>query len=496
MDFSSSKGLATELVRMRLITKDQANACLRRLKGKNRTGSELLDVLLETSTLTPFQAESIKRLDTDILVLGGNKLLYPNAAGSFARVFRAENLDTGETVAVKLLRHRWNNDPETIDLFQREAELGQKLNHPNIVPIYDIGAESGHHFFVMEFIEGGNLKDFVQIRKQIEPLEAVKYTIDIARGLEYALTLGVTHRDLKMTNVVFTVDGTARLIDFGLATDDDLLEKVGEGGVQTALEYSTLEKGTGAPRNDPRSDLFFLGTILYEMLLGQPPYPRTKSREERKQLTRYRNIRPLNEALPNCPHDVSFIVDRMLTINPNERYQSPTELLKDLNAAKARLMQDASRKPSAADRTGAAANGNKELSLLCVERRTREQDILRDYFTRHGFRVLMISDPDRALGRLVTNPPDLFLCMATVQGEDELPDVYQELINVAASRHIPAVIMVPDSEITHQVPPGSEKTLQVLQQPMALRMMRNHLNEVARGAGLTAPAEVKASSAS
>ncbi len=494
MDFSSSKGLAKELVRMRLITKDQANACLRKLGAKNRTGSELLDVLVETSTLTPFQAESIKRLDTDILVLGGNKLLYPNAAGSFARVFRAENLETGKTVAVKLLRHRWNNDPETIDLFRREAELGQKLKHPNIVPIYEIGEEAGHHFFVMEFIEGGNLKDFVQIRKQIEPLEAVKYTIDIARGLEYALTLGVTHRDLKMTNVVFTVDGTARLIDFGLATDDDLLEKVGEGGVQTALEYSTLEKGTGAPRNDPRSDLFFLGTILYEMLLGQPPYPRTKSREERKQLTRYRNIRPLHEALPSCPRDVSFIVERMLTINPNDRYQSPTELLKDLNAAKAKLMQEAAGKPSPMNRV--SSNGSKELSLLCVERRTREQDILRDYFTRHGFRVLMISDPDRALGRLATNPPDLFLCMATVHGEEEMPEVYQELINVAASRQIPSVIMVPDAEITHEVPAGSEKTLQILQQPMALRVMRNHLKEVAQAAGLTSPAEEKTTSAS
>ncbi|MBR9804175.1 serine/threonine protein kinase, partial [bacterium] len=171
--------------------------------------------------MTPFQAESIRKLDTGLLILGGNKLLYPNASGSFARVFRGENLDTGEMVAVKVLRNRWNNEPDTIDLFQREAELGQKLKHPNIVSIYNIGFEEGYHFFTMEFVEGGSLRDFVQIRKSIAPLETLKYSIDIARGLEYALKFGVTHRDLKTTNVLFSVDGKAKLIDFGLATDDD-----------------------------------------------------------------------------------------------------------------------------------------------------------------------------------------------------------------------------------------------------------------------------------
>ncbi|TWT62158.1 serine/threonine protein kinase [Rubinisphaera italica] len=487
MDFSSSKGLAKELVVMRLITKDQANASLRKLGGKNKTGSDLLDVMLETSVLTPFQVESIKRLDTDVLILGGCKLLYPNAAGSFARVFRAEEIETGKVVAVKLLRHRWVNDPETVDLFRREAELGMKLKHPNIVPIHSVGSENGYHFFIMDFVQGGNLKDFVQIRKQIEPAETVKYAIDMARGLEYALKLGFTHRDLKMTNVVFSVDGSAKLIDFGLATDDELLEKVGDGGVQHALEYSTLEKKTGAPRNDPRSDLFFLGTILYEMLLGEPPYPRTRSREERKQITRYRNIRALSDAMPGCPRQVSFIIDRLLHINPDERYQSPTELLTDLMEAKAKLDMTAAAQQK--DEESGELELPEEVILMCIERRPREQDVLRDYFNRHGFRVLVISDVERAVRRINTDPPHIVLCMTTLRNGENLQDVYEDLIAAVSIKRIPTLMMVADVDADHKIPAGRETIIHLRPQPMALRDMRKELTIVGQQAGII-PKEV------
>lgn len=481
MDFSSAKSLARELVNMRLITLDQANVCLRQLDRAHRSGSDMLQSLLDNNFLTPFQAESIRKLDTGLLILGGNKLLYPNASGSFARVFRGENLDTGEMVAVKVLRNRWNNEPDTIDLFQREAELGQKLKHPNIVSIYNIGFEEGYHFFTMEFVEGGSLRDFVQIRKSIAPLETLKYSIDIARGLEYALKFGVTHRDLKTTNVLFSVDGKAKLIDFGLATDDDLLKKIGEGNVQHALEYSTLEKGTGAPRNDPRSDLFFLGTIMYEMLLGQPPYPRTRSREERKQITRYRNIRLLSSAMPQCPVCVSDIVERLLHINPEERYQSATELLVDLQAAQAKLAQE-NRQAAEAAPAGRATTANS--TLLCIESRVREQDILREYFTRHGFRVLMLSDADRAAKRIKNEPPHLAMMMVTRMEDAERMAGLQNLVKVASEKKVPTLIVVPDLAVREQLYNVNDGLVHFHQQPLALRNMRNQLGEMASANGI------------
>lgn len=479
MDFSSSKRLAKELVKMKLIEKERVRECLRLLDSSHRKGSDLLQVLLDQHVLTPFQIESIKRLDTGILILGGNKLLYANAAGSFARVYRAERIEDGKTVGVKVLRQRWVNDPATVDLFRREAELGQKLKHPNIVPIYDIGHEEEYYFFTMDFVQGGNLKDFVQIRKQVEPLETVKYTIDMARGLEYALNQGVTHRDLKMTNVLFSVDGVAKLIDFGLATDEEMIKRHGDTGIQQALEYSTLEKGTGAPRNDPRSDLFFLGTIMYEMMLGQPPYPRTRSREERKQITRYRNIRSLSDAMPNCPRYVSSIVDRLLHINPDERYQSPGEVLQDLTSAYQRLSKETGSGLSVAAGTKAGADSVSNSTILCVEKRNKEQDILRDYFSHHGYRVLMMAEASRAALRVQSNPPSLLLLMA-MNSDEATTDGYNQLIESAVNHQVPMLAVVNDEESSLHVPSGKQDIISICPQPMSLREIRTEIKSLAK----------------
>lgn len=482
MDFSSAKSLARELVNLRLISKDQANFCLRQLDQEHRSGSDMLQALQDNNLLTPFQTENIRKLDTSLLVLGGNKLLYPNAAGSFARVFRGENLETGQTIAVKVLRNRWNNDPDTIDLFRREAELGQKLKHKNIAAIYDIGFESDHHFFTMEFIEGGNLKDFVQIRKQIEPLETLKYAIDMARGLEYAIQLGVTHRDLKTTNVLFSMDGSGKLIDFGLATDDELLKQQGDGGIQHALEYSTLEKGTGAPRNDHRSDLFFLGAILYEMLLGQPPYPRTRSREERKQITRYRNIRPLSQVMSGCPRHVTDIVERLLQINPEERYQTATELLVDLNEARIHLQQEQRKADSLSPRSQAGKRDQEPPTLLCVESRSREQDILREYFTRHGFRVLVMSDASRVAKRVASDPPRLVLYLMGQSSPGSDQEELKELLTAIFEAKIPGLIALKDQEF-ESLAEFNQGTVKLLKHPQPLRNLRTTLVKLAEESG-------------
>ena len=156
----------------------------------------MLQVLERRHILTPLQSGRIAKGDTEGLVLGRYKLLYRNASGSFARVFRAETIDDNRTVALKLLRERWADDPKTVASFDREARICQKFLHPNIVPIYDIGNEGRFHFFTMEFVEGGNLRDFLKIRRSLGSLEATRCILQVCQGLEYALTQGVTHRDL------------------------------------------------------------------------------------------------------------------------------------------------------------------------------------------------------------------------------------------------------------------------------------------------------------
>lgn len=112
---------------------------------------------------------------------------------------------------------------------------------------------------------------------QCSPIESAQALLDMAEGLEYALSKGMTHRDFKLTNVLMSSDRVAKLVDFGLASLNSTESGTDEGGLR-ALKYATLEKGTGAPDDDPRSDLYFLGGVVYELLTDSPPYPATKDR--------------------------------------------------------------------------------------------------------------------------------------------------------------------------------------------------------------------------
>lgn len=212
----SKDGLKSFLIISRLLSLSDWNSVEAQLDDASSVETNL-QILERRQLLTPLQTGRMLKGEIDGLVLGRYKLLYRNASGSFARVFRAASLDDNRVVALKLLRERWADDPRTVASFEREARICQKFIHPNIVPIYDIGNEGRFHYFTMEFVEGGNLRDFMKIRRTLSPVEATRCTLEICLGLEYALQMGASHRDLKLTNVLMSSTGVAKLVDFGLA---------------------------------------------------------------------------------------------------------------------------------------------------------------------------------------------------------------------------------------------------------------------------------------
>ncbi|MBX3437104.1 MAG: serine/threonine protein kinase, partial [Planctomycetaceae bacterium] len=258
MSETSLDELVSRLLGLRLIDLQPLQECRNELSPTASAG-DLLNILERKHLLTAFQLDRIRKGDIEHLVLGDYKLMYRNASGSFARVYRACSVIDEQMIGVKVLRERWSQDKETVELFRREGEIGQRLKHPNIVPIHAYGRQGNIHYITMEFVEGGNLREFLKTRGKLQPAEACHYTLHICEALAYALSLQITHRDMKMTNVLMSSQGTAKLIDFGLAVDDRLLHKIGAAQFAQALEYGTLEKYTGAPMNDPRSDLFLLG---------------------------------------------------------------------------------------------------------------------------------------------------------------------------------------------------------------------------------------------
>lgn len=454
MQFDSTEELARHLIQLRLITDEQVIECQREYAVSSDPNS-LLKALEKNHGLTGYQIQKIQAGDDSPLVLGNCKLMYQNASGSFARVYRGCHLDTGAMVGVKVLRQRYVDDQKSVAHFHREAELCMKLTHKNIVPIYEVGTEGDYHFFTMEFVEGGNLRDFIRIRGKVKTQELLRCGADMAEGLEYALTQGMTHRDFKPSNILMSTRGVAKLVDFGLAGDES---SSADESVQ-AVEYATLEKNTGAPQNDPRSDLFFLGAVLYELACGTSPWTGGGKREARKQFSRYTGIRPIRQVDPSIPGDVSEIIDQLLRVNPNERYQSATELLKDLRASLGRHGDEEERKAA------------RVSTIMCVESRVKQQDLIRDYLSKHGFRVLMLSNWRRAVGRLKSNPPDCVLLMGeSLNGR--ATEAYDEALRWSQLQGIACVLVLAaqDSDAKDSLKLGSSS--RALVTPVTLRDLR------------------------
>ncbi len=456
--------LVDQIIRLRLAPPEVVQGIRAQLTAPSP--DSLCDQLVKQQILSDFQAERLRTGDTEGLVLGDCKLMYRVASGSFARFYRGESVTNGKSLGIKVLRERWSNDPDFITLFRREGEIGKRLQHPNIVPIYDVGSDGKFHFLLMEFVEGGNLRDFLKIRKKFAPLETLRFATDILKGLDYALRLGVTHRDLKMTNVLLSSAGVAKLIDFGLAADEQMISRIGGGALQNALEYSTLEKNTGAPKNDPRSDLYFVGGILFELLTGQPPYARTRDRDERKSFQRYRDIPPVETIDPALPRVVASIVNRLMEIDPLQRYQTPTEVLGEIQ----RTMQALG--GNAREETG---KPTVKPTVLCLEDRPKHQDFFRDYLSSRGFQVVIISDPQRALKRINEQPPECLLVMGETVG-DEVAQYFTQAIRAGRDSKMAGVVVLTESQkqlaSAISVPPGRAR---VLHQPVNLRDVRREI---------------------
>src|SRR5262249_19647571 len=189
--------------------------------------------------------------------------------------------------------------------------------HPNVVEILAVNRDPAtkSYYIMMEFVEGGNLRDFLAIRKQLEPAEALRLLEEAASGLAYAYSKGVTHRDMKLTNVLISSQGTAKLVDFGLAGIYRSARPEDDGQVDRTVDYAGLEKATGVPPGDVRSDIFFLGCVLYEMLTGRPPLDMTKNKMMRMHRDRFANITPLRPGEVKGPPSLYHLVETMISLN-------------------------------------------------------------------------------------------------------------------------------------------------------------------------------------
>jgi eukaryotic-like serine/threonine-protein kinase len=216
-------------------------------------------------------------------LLGPYRIVAALGEGGMGQVYRARDQRLERDVALKVLPPRVSRDPRALARFQREARLLAAVSHPNLVPIFDVGSAEGLDFLVMELAAGETLSRRLE-RGLPERADAIRVAGEIARGLAAIHQHGIVHRDLKPSNVILDADGRARLLDFGLArrsaadpeTDSDApteLQLTGEGTILGTPGYMAPEQVVGAVA-DQRTDLFAFGCVLYEMLVGSPPFAR------------------------------------------------------------------------------------------------------------------------------------------------------------------------------------------------------------------------------
>ncbi len=373
--------------------------------GTGKSFNDLSQALVRKGYLTNYQLDRLSRGMQDGYFYGDYKVLYNVGSGSFARVFRAVHRQSGELYALKVLRSRHNAAPKISDFFRREGELGKTLKHKNIVPIHEVVSRPNMNFLVMDFIEGRNLREFYRVRGKFEWAETSKIITGALAGLHYAFGQGITHRDLKLSNILVSSDGESKLIDFGLAAlDSDSVDEV--AGVTRTVEYAALEKATSVHKDDNRSDVFFAGYMMHQMLSGVSSLPEGRDRNKEFNRDTFKSIKPLLELEPSVPMPIAMVISKAMELDPERRYQSPGDMLNDLRVAVRRAEGGASggdKKQELASQEGIGPSGMPR-KLMVIESSVKRQDLLRDLFKRNGYRVLISGDIERALGRFINDP--------------------------------------------------------------------------------------------
>src|SRR5262245_6456260 len=251
MSTLDAASVSQQAIRLGLLTPDQVQEAWDELGERPADPEPFLQAMERKGYISPWQSSKLLKGDTDGYFLGGYRLLYKIASGSFGRVYRAEDPRSGNVVAIKVLRRKWSEDKHNIELFEREGKVGLTLRHPNVVEILAVNRDAAtrQYYIVMEFVEGGNLRQMLQIRKRLATAEAPRCVEEAAAGLAYAFSRGITHRDMKLTNVLISSQGAAKLVDFGLAGEGPRKPgaKASDFQVDRTVDYAGLEKATGVP---------------------------------------------------------------------------------------------------------------------------------------------------------------------------------------------------------------------------------------------------------
>ena len=273
-------------------------------------------------------------MSTALKQIGRYEIVSELGRGAMGVVFKARDPLIGRLIALKTITASVADDPGLLERFRGEAQAAGALQHPNIVTIYEMGEADGVPFIAMEYLEGESLEAIISRRAQVPLAQKVEYLVQTCRALQYAHRRGVIHRDIKPANIVVTVEGTVKVVDFGIA------RLVGASKTQTGTLLGTLAymspQQIRGDRADARSDIWSVGVVLYELLTYRRPFEGENHAALLLSILQNEPI-PLGRLLGECPRQLELISRRTLAKDYSARYQSMEELLLELKSAWAGL---------------------------------------------------------------------------------------------------------------------------------------------------------------
>lgn len=353
MDFTV-QDLKELLSESRLYSQEEVDAAHSRWRSESVNGKDNPDEfsrwLIANKLVTEYQASLLQRGHTDGFFLNEYKILERVGRGKMAGVYKAIHT-TGNIVAIKVLPPSRARDPKLLARFQREARLAMRLDHPNVMRTYEMGAAGGTHYFVMEHLEGESLQAVLQRRKRLPHEEATRLILQALAGLGHLQERGVIHRDLKPSNMMLvpghkpgepdlTTSATLKILDLGLGRlvgeevapeQQEDIQLTTPGTVMGTPDYLAPEQARDARSADIRADIYSLGCMYFHLVTGHTPFP---DKNFLRQMVRHATEdRPrLRAYVENLPEALQTVIDTMMAKDPAQRYATPQKAIEALEA--------------------------------------------------------------------------------------------------------------------------------------------------------------------
>jgi serine/threonine-protein kinase len=326
-------------IRENICTFEQVKECLD-IQSKLRTlgiePKKLGEILIEKGYLSADQAVQVAKsqvqsaASSSKLSIPGYELISRIGQGAMGTVYKAKQVSMDRVVAIKVLSPRYSKDRTFVERFLREARAVAKLNHENIITGIDVGEANGHHYFVMEFVDGAPVTSLMKRDGRLDEQRCLRIAIQVARALAHAHKNGIVHRDIKPENVMLTPTGGAKLCDLGLAKQTKGDAEVTMDGTSVGTpNYISPEQARGEEKIDIRSDIYSLGASLYHMAVGAPPF---SGANPMVVMTKHVTEFPESpkKRCPSLSEGFSSLVMKMMQKRREDRPQDPEALIHDL----------------------------------------------------------------------------------------------------------------------------------------------------------------------